>query len=70
MALGGFNGTDPSPTLTQFQQLVAQGKVHWFIGASIMRGSSGSDSAAQIAQWVQQNYTSQTIGGVTVYRLG
>lgn len=70
MALGGFNGTDPSPTLTQFQQFVAQGKVHWFIGASIMRGRSGSDSAAQIAQWVQQNYTSQTIGGVTVYRLG
>ena len=28
MAVGGFNGTDPSPTLAQFQQLVADGKIH------------------------------------------
>lgn len=26
MALGGFNGTDASPTLAQFQQLVKAGK--------------------------------------------
>ncbi len=32
MAVGGFNGTDPSPTLEQFQQLVADGQVHWFVG--------------------------------------
>jgi hypothetical protein len=33
MAIGGFNGTDPSPTLAQFQQYVAAGKIHYFIGA-------------------------------------
>jgi 4-amino-4-deoxy-L-arabinose transferase-like glycosyltransferase len=70
MALGGFNGTDPSPTLAQFQQLVAQGKVHWFIGGALMQGSSGSDAARQIAAWVEANYTAQTIGGETVYQLG
>ncbi|MGY3567353.1 ArnT family glycosyltransferase [Sinomonas sp. RB5] len=70
MALGGFNGTDPSPTLAQFQQLVSEGKVHWFIAASIMGGDSGSNAARQIAQWVEANYTAQTIGGETVYRLG
>lgn len=32
MAIGGFNGSDPSPTLAQFQALVAEGKVHYFIG--------------------------------------
>ncbi|WP_307007425.1 glycosyltransferase family 39 protein [Sinomonas atrocyanea] len=70
MALGGFNGTDPSPTLEQFQRLVAEGRVHWFIAASLMGGDSGSDAARQIAQWVEANYAAQTIGGTTVYRLG
>src|SRR5207249_3433132 len=32
MAIGGFNGTDPTPTLAQFQKLVAAGKVHYFLG--------------------------------------
>jgi hypothetical protein len=70
MALGGFNGTDPSPTLAQFQELVKEGKIHYFIGASLMQGSSGSDAARQIAQWVETNYQAQTIGGATVYALG
>ncbi|MFF8833892.1 ArnT family glycosyltransferase [Streptomyces sp. NPDC015130] len=34
MAIGGFNGSDPSPTLAQFQQYVAEGKIHYFIGGS------------------------------------
>ena len=32
MAIGGFTGSDPSPTLAQFQQYVADGKIHYFIG--------------------------------------
>ncbi|ASN50985.1 glycosyltransferase family 39 protein [Sinomonas sp. R1AF57] len=70
MALGGFNGTDPSPTLAQFQQLVADGKIHWFIAANMMQGSSGSDAAREIAAWVEADFPAQTIGGTTVYRLG
>ncbi|WP_327676178.1 ArnT family glycosyltransferase [Kitasatospora sp. NBC_00458] len=31
MALGGFNSSDPSLTLSAFQQYVKEGKVHWFI---------------------------------------
>jgi hypothetical protein len=27
MAVGGFNGTDPAPTLEQFQKLVADGEM-------------------------------------------
>ncbi|MFI9210653.1 ArnT family glycosyltransferase [Streptomyces sp. NPDC053253] len=34
MAIGGFNGSDPSPTLAQFKQYVAEGKIHYFIGGS------------------------------------
>ncbi len=72
MAVGGFNGTDPAPTLAQFQEYVAQGRIHYFIESSVMggRGSdSGSDAAAQIAAWVAADYTANTIDGVTVYDL-
>ena len=31
-AEGGFNGTDPAPTLAQFQADVAAGAVHYFVG--------------------------------------
>ncbi|GAA2686008.1 ArnT family glycosyltransferase [Streptomyces lunalinharesii] len=31
MAIGGFNGSDPSPTLAQFQRYVAQGRIHYFL---------------------------------------
>ncbi|GAA4691526.1 hypothetical protein GCM10023215_30580 [Pseudonocardia yuanmonensis] len=34
MAVGGFNGTDPAPTLARFQQFVAEGRVHWFVGGA------------------------------------
>ncbi len=34
MAIGGFNGTDPSPTLAQFKKLVAAHEIHYFIGAN------------------------------------
>ena len=69
MAIGGFNGTDPAPTLAQFQQYVRDGKIHYFIGGG-GRGSAGTSSAAsQIAAWVQQNFTAVTVGGVTLYDL-
>ncbi|WP_046777544.1 glycosyltransferase family 39 protein [Streptomyces yangpuensis] len=32
MPVGGFNGSDPSPTLEQFKEYVRDGKIHWFIG--------------------------------------
>lgn len=69
MAVGGFNGTDPSPTLAQFQDLVTQGKIHYFMAGGNMLSGSGSDTASRIAQWVAANFTAQTIGGTTVYAL-
>lgn len=71
MAIGGFNGTDPSPTLAQFQQYVAEGKIHYFIGGGTGGGSrtGGSAAAQEIAGWVEQNFTASTVGGVTVYDL-
>ena len=70
MAIGGFNGSDPSPTLEQFQAWVAEGKVHYFIGGGNFRGQNGgSGAASEIASWVQRNYTATTVGGVAVYDL-
>jgi hypothetical protein len=71
MAIGGFNGSDPSPTLAQFQAYVAAGKIHYFIGGSGLGGNSrgGSNVGAQITTWVEANYTASTIGGTTVYDL-
>lgn len=71
MPLGGFNGTDPSPTLAEFQQLVAQGRVHYFLGAGLtsVPDTGGSDATVQITAWVNQHYTPTTVGGATVYDL-
>lgn len=69
MAVGGFNGTDPAPTLAQFQQLVADGKIHYFIAGRTMQGETGSDDAARITAWVQSTFAAQTVGGTTVYLL-
>ncbi|MDA8437290.1 MAG: glycosyl transferase, partial [Propionibacterium sp.] len=70
MAIGGFNGSDPSPTLSEFQQLVARHAIHYFIGGGGFGGQSGgSDDASAIASWVEQNFTAQTVGSITVYDL-
>ncbi|WP_328502451.1 glycosyltransferase family 39 protein [Streptomyces sp. NBC_00457] len=72
MAIGGFNGTDPSPTLAQFKQYVTDGKIHYFIssgsGGGGMGGSS-SGTSSQITEWVEANFTKVTAGSSTLYDL-
>lgn len=75
MAVGGFNGTDPAPTLDEFQRLVDDGAIHYFIRSRIMAGGfgghtpSGSQAATEIAEWVQAHYNPVTRDGVTIYDL-
>jgi len=72
MAIGGFNGSDPSPTLEQFQEHVAQGEIHYFISSGFggFRGQlGGSDASSEIAAWVAENFTAQDVDGVTIYDL-
>ena len=69
MALGGFNGSDPSPTMAAFTKLVANGEIHWFIGGTIGGSNGGSDAASKIAAWVAANYTATTVDDVTLYDL-
>jgi 4-amino-4-deoxy-L-arabinose transferase-like glycosyltransferase len=71
MAIGGFNGSDPSPTLAQFQEYVQAGKIHYFLAGGGFGGqqNGGSNASAQISAWVQQNFATVTIGGTTFYDL-
>lgn len=71
MAIGGFNGSDPSPTLEEFQQYVADGEIHYFISGGGFGGQSmnGSSASTEISSWVQSNFTATTVDGTTVYDL-
>jgi hypothetical protein len=72
MAIGGFNGSDPSPTLAKFQQYVTDGKIHYFLasGNGGMGGPGGGNSnGTEISQWVAENFTAVNIGGTTFYDL-
>lgn len=73
MAIGGFNGSDPSPTLAQFQQLVADGEVHWFIGGGGAGGRGGpgasGGTSTPIQEWVEETFTATTVDGTTLYDL-
>jgi 4-amino-4-deoxy-L-arabinose transferase-like glycosyltransferase len=71
MAIGGFNGSDPSPTLAQFQQRVADGEIHYFVAGGGFGGgqSGGSSTSTEISTWVAETFTAQTVDGVTLYDL-
>ncbi len=70
MAIGGFNGTDPVPTLREFERMVAAGEIHYFVGTNSGSFGGGSGAAAQISRWVASHYRAHTVGGVKVYDLG
>lgn len=77
MAIGGFTGADPSPTLEQFQGYVADGAVRYFLAEDRKGpgGGSGGPSwrrtgaSAEISEWVQANFTKLDVGGATLYDL-
>ena len=71
MAIGGFNGTDPAPSLAEFKAYVAAGKIHYFIagGSGGPGGAASAGSSSAIASWVAASFTAKTVGGATVYDL-
>ncbi|MFI5984210.1 ArnT family glycosyltransferase [Streptomyces sp. NPDC051555] len=84
MPIGGFNGSDPSPTLAQFQAYVKAGKIHYFIGQGTEEGAEagaggravtrggggpGGGASSSIETWVKANYRPTTVGGATFYDL-
>jgi hypothetical protein len=49
LAIGGFMGSDPTPTLGQFQSDVAAGRIHYFIPESF-RGDGGGPGGKSAGQ--------------------
>lgn len=73
MAIGGFAGSDPAPTLEAFQAHLSTGRIRYFVASSNpgngAPGGARSTTGRSIAEWVQQHYRAQTIGGTTMYDL-
>ena len=68
VAIGGFNGTDPWPTLAVFEEMVAKHEIHYYAGESTDSFGGGTGSSA-IAAWVAGHFKKETAGGETVYNL-
>ncbi|MCA1223025.1 glycosyltransferase family 39 protein [Streptomyces sp. 8L] len=71
MPIGGFNGSDPSPTLAQFKRYVADGRIHYLLssGQGGGMGGPGGGGSSAITTWVEKNYTKVTVDGTTLYDL-
>ncbi|HSO93069.1 MAG TPA: glycosyltransferase family 39 protein [Candidatus Dormibacteraeota bacterium] len=66
MAMGGFIGSDPAPTLDQLKALVHSGQLRYIIvGGQGGPGGGSASSAASISSWVQQNGKAITVSGST-----
>jgi 4-amino-4-deoxy-L-arabinose transferase-like glycosyltransferase len=71
IGIGGWSGSDAAPTLAQFKQYVAEGKIAYYVAGGQGGGGQGGSttSAAEILAWVTANFTAQTVGSSTVYSL-
>jgi 4-amino-4-deoxy-L-arabinose transferase-like glycosyltransferase len=71
MAIGGFGGSDPVPTLAQFQQYVADHRVTYYVAPSTEKrpGGFGGNSHTDITDWVTAHFTPIKAGSATVYDL-
>lgn len=71
MAIGGFSGTDPVPTLEQFQDDVAAHRVSYYVSANTIGRGPGRTprSHADIARWVAANFPAMQVGKTLVWDL-
>ena len=76
MAIGGFTGSDPAMTLARFRRLVTEGRIHYYVGSGVGSGFApggggpgGGAGLSSVTTWVAKSFTSQTVGGTTVYDL-
>lgn len=54
MAMGGYTGSDPAPTLSQLRQYISQGRLHYVLAGGRGRRTGGT---ALVNPWVKQNCT-------------
>jgi 4-amino-4-deoxy-L-arabinose transferase-like glycosyltransferase len=69
MAMGGFSGGDPAPTLAQLQAYVASAQLRYILVGSSGRGGPNGASS-DITSWVTTNGTVvESVGNGTLYDL-
>jgi len=72
MAMGGFSGSDPAPTLEQLQEYVRSGTLRFvLIAGGAGRGGPGGGVSSAVATWVAANGTIVNMDGAsgTLYDL-
>ncbi len=68
--VGGWLGTDPTPTASEFKALVSNGRIGYFIWQQdLLDRAELSTETMSISKWVQDNFEEQTIDGVRIYDL-
>ena len=65
MPIGGFSGTDPSPTLAQFEDYVAKGEIHYYIVGGGFGGGGGAAAGGQTGGTGTTGTGGSTAGGST-----
>lgn len=70
LPIGGFDGTDPFPTLEQFQAMVNQGNVGSLVIQELPPLTlEGRGESAKIVEWVRSTFPAEQIGGAQYYVL-
>lgn len=73
VTIGGFNGSDPAPTVAELAQMVAGGELRYvLIGSGAGGGPGGGGSSSAITSWVKAHgkaVTSAGVSGATLYRV-
>jgi 4-amino-4-deoxy-L-arabinose transferase-like glycosyltransferase len=70
MPIGGFAGTDPSPTLNGFRDLVEAGRICYFLGHDdFLATQTAPTSVVEITDWVTANFEPEVIDGQLLYNL-
>lgn len=70
LPIGGFDGTDPFPTLEQFQTMVDRGEVGSLVIQELPPLTlEGRGESARIVQWVTSRFPAEHIGGAQLFDL-
>ncbi|WP_171042261.1 glycosyltransferase family 39 protein [Sinomonas gamaensis] len=67
LPLGGFDGSDPAPTLEVFQHLVAEGRIGGLVLGALPSGAGAGTESQRIVDWVERHYSGDTYGSLTYY---
>ncbi len=67
MAMGGFTGSDPAPTLEQFQSFVASGALRFVIVGGQGGGPGGGSDTSARTSWIEASCTAMTSVSASLY---